>query len=178
MSKALKEDPRLYWRVHTWLRKYHEKALFCENRSYEKKTDKYEWALIKGKHYAKDRNLFIKLCTFCHRKYDWRPDVNVNHSRSHGGCAVRQEDFSGNTIKVWASASDAARHGYNQGLISAVVRGKRNHHKGYKWSFVESTRTVEPKKIKCPYCGDYFIHVGFPSHRARCQEKYQEANRG
>lgn len=41
-------------------------------------ANKYQWAKLKGKSYAKDISNFIKLCTVCHFKYDkgyMKPDL-------------------------------------------------------------------------------------------------------
>jgi hypothetical protein len=38
-------------------------------------------------------------------------------------------------LYVFGSASEAARNGFNQGLVSAVARGERVHHKNIIWKY-------------------------------------------
>lgn len=60
-----------YSMIHTWLRRKFGAANKCENKSCKCKSKKYQYALIKGSEYAKDRNRFIMLCISCHLTYDW-----------------------------------------------------------------------------------------------------------
>lgn len=50
---------------------------------------------------------------------------------------VRIDPQNPNCIKIYESPMFAKKsEGYNQGHISAVCLGKRNHHKGYVWVYL------------------------------------------
>jgi hypothetical protein len=60
-----------YCALHFWNRRHFGKANKCENPDCKYVNPKrYEWALIKGKPYSRDRNNFIMFCKSCHVKYD------------------------------------------------------------------------------------------------------------
>ena len=48
---------------------------------------------------------------------------------------VAQYNLDGQLIKIWDSAMQAEKEGFNQGNIAKVCRGKRKHHKGYVWKY-------------------------------------------
>lgn len=50
---------------------------------------------------------------------------------------VEQLTPDGVSIRVWYSMADARRHGFSQGNISAVCRGVRKQHAGFKWRFYQ-----------------------------------------
>lgn len=71
MSKSTqwRDQFKGYSNIHIWMRKNYGRPRECEHcNSTEAKA--YDWALIKGKEYAKDRSHFIRLCRSCHKKYD------------------------------------------------------------------------------------------------------------
>jgi len=51
---------------------------------------------------------------------------------------VGQYHMSGDLIKMWDSVSDAERSGFSAGNIKMVIRGKRNHHKGFIWKYPQN----------------------------------------
>lgn len=59
-----------YRNIHAWLFDNYGKANRCENPNCEGKGAQFEWSLIKGKEYKKDRSCFQMLCSSCHRIYD------------------------------------------------------------------------------------------------------------
>ncbi len=66
-----------YGGIHTWLQRRYGDANKCENRENNilnfkcsKTTNNYDWALIKGRKYKRNRRDFIMLCHSCHLKYD------------------------------------------------------------------------------------------------------------
>lgn len=63
-------DKRHYENVHRWLRYHYGKASTCENTECNGKSKAFQWALIKGKEYEKERDNFMMLCSSCHLKYD------------------------------------------------------------------------------------------------------------
>ncbi len=48
---------------------------------------------------------------------------------------VCQYTMEGDLIKTWDSVSDAERNGFSAGNIKMVIRGERNHHKGFVWKY-------------------------------------------
>jgi hypothetical protein len=72
-----KGDDVGYYAIHTWIQRTYGKAYRCENRennildfNCSKKSDNYDWALLKGKKYKRKGKNFIMLCHSCHLKYD------------------------------------------------------------------------------------------------------------
>ena len=62
-----------YRAIHQWLIDYFGKADKCENPGCLIKNPKrYEYALIKGEKYEKNRKNFWMLCSNCHCAYDER----------------------------------------------------------------------------------------------------------
>lgn len=59
-----------YRNIHMWLFDNYGKADRCENPSCKGNGALFEWSLIKGKEYKKDRSNFQMLCSACHRIYD------------------------------------------------------------------------------------------------------------
>lgn len=51
---------------------------------------------------------------------------------------VVQKTLEGEVIRVWDAIADARRAGFSAGNISAVCRGERLSHAGFKWSFSQS----------------------------------------
>ena len=54
---------------------------------------------------------------------------------------VYQYTLEGEFVREWESTCEASRNGFNQALISACCRGKRNKHKGFKWSYTKKEDT-------------------------------------
>lgn len=72
-----KGDNIKYSGIHFWLRRRYGRANLCENRENNilnfrcsNNSNHYDWALIKGKEYKRNRNNFMMLCHSCHLKYD------------------------------------------------------------------------------------------------------------
>lgn len=70
-----------YRAFHYWLVSNFGPANDCENKGciYPRvtargkvlnKPQRFEWALLLGKKYLKNRKNYVKLCSFCHRQYD------------------------------------------------------------------------------------------------------------
>lgn len=62
------------------------------------------------------------------------PQENNDHSRSQAviGTCIK----TGKTIQ-FKSTQEAGRNGFHQGHVSACIRGKLPHHKGYTWERIE-----------------------------------------
>lgn len=65
-----KEKGLGYFGVHQWLRKVYGKADRCENKNCLKKSGTFQWALLKGHKYVRDRKSYMMLCRSCHSRYD------------------------------------------------------------------------------------------------------------
>ncbi len=48
---------------------------------------------------------------------------------------VYQYTLKGELVKTWPSSQECGRNGFNQGNITECCNGKRNKHKGFKWSY-------------------------------------------
>lgn len=72
-----------YVSIHQWLRYHYGKASECTNPDCKHTSPKrFEWALRKGKRYARKVENFIPLCASCHRKYDFNEQVRRNILKS------------------------------------------------------------------------------------------------
>lgn len=67
-----------YAYIHTWLRRKYGPADKCENPTCIGKSKHFQWSLIKGFKYEKNRSNFKMLCISCHQKYDW-----IEEERQH-----------------------------------------------------------------------------------------------
>lgn len=72
-----KGDKASYSAIHKFIRKYHGVASLCRNKLCPKKSDRYEWALRKGKKYSRDINDYVELCKHCHMQYDLGKSPNI-----------------------------------------------------------------------------------------------------
>lgn len=58
---------------------------------------------------------------------------------------IVQLDDNMNLIKIFPSACEAKRNGFNQGSISACCKGKLKHHHGFKWMFLSDYENLISK---------------------------------
>lgn len=79
ISRSLREEKHFNWKeeptygiVHYWLRMRYGKAYKCEGSNCSGISNCFEWSLLKGKEYIRDRSNFWQLCRSCHTKYDQR----------------------------------------------------------------------------------------------------------
>lgn len=49
---------------------------------------------------------------------------------------VAQYTLDGELVKVWLSASECGRNGFNQGAVCACCRGELKTHKKFKWKYI------------------------------------------
>lgn len=56
--------------IHQWLRAKYGKANKCVMKDCNGKSKKYDWALINGKKYERNKDNFLFLCRSCHTFYD------------------------------------------------------------------------------------------------------------
>lgn len=69
------------------------------------------------------------------RETHWRGKFSGDHATSK---AVESVNLSTGAIKVWASAMDAVRAGFDSSSISRCCNGKVKTHKGHAWRFHEA----------------------------------------
>jgi len=153
-----------YYRIHNWLSYHHGKANKCENEKCKSVSPKrYEWALLKGKDYKKDRNNYIMLCPSCHRKYDiteeqrkkismsriYKSKIGTLFSDQHR--ANLSKSLKGiNSIKVikiskdmrivqeYASVTIASKeNNILQSSISNALTGRSKTAGGYIWEYTQ-----------------------------------------
>jgi len=132
-----------YAAVHSWLKNHYGRAFKCENENCKSVNPKrFEWALIKGLEYKKDRNNFIMMCPSCHRKYDETDNSKANRSKAHKGNQsflkkkIVQYDLNWNFIKEFESISEAAK--FVNGTPCAftfIKNGSLKTYKGFKWKY-------------------------------------------
>ena len=146
-----------YFRIHNWLNYNHGKAIKCENEKCTSVNPKrFEWALLKGKDYAKDRNNYIQLCPSCHRKYDFTEDQRLNQSKAakgrvvskitrkkislagkgKGNIPVIKLSRDGKKIEEFDSVSSAAKAtGILQTAISNTLTNRAKTAGGFLWQY-------------------------------------------
>ena len=60
-----------YSGLHKWLVKYFGNATHCINiECLNREATRFQFALIKGKVYERNKDNFIMLCSSCHKRYD------------------------------------------------------------------------------------------------------------
>ena len=60
-----------YNTIHKWKIRQYGKAIFCVNKKCERKSTRYEWALIRGRKHSRNPYDYLWLCKKCHANYDW-----------------------------------------------------------------------------------------------------------
>ena len=85
-----------YSNIHWWLRKIYGKANKCENsKCIYKNPKRFEWALLKGRKYERNRKNYIMLCPSCHRKYDETPERKRKISEANKKLIGERNPFYG-----------------------------------------------------------------------------------
>lgn len=81
-----KGDDVGYHGVHSWLKREYGKADKCENPNCEyENPNQFDWALLRGKTYERNREHFLMLCRGCHLKYDITEEKRMKVSLAHKG---------------------------------------------------------------------------------------------
>lgn len=74
--------------------------------------------------------------------------ISVSKKGKYNTCKskpVVQLDSNDNVIKIYPSACESHREGFNQGSVSACCRGKLKHHHGFKWMFMSDYENLVNK---------------------------------
>lgn len=74
-----------YYAIHRWIRTIYGSANMCEEPTCLGDSTFYEWALVHGKSYERERDNFKQLCKKCHNLYD---NVYANRKRNKRGLFV------------------------------------------------------------------------------------------
>lgn len=136
-----------YHPVHYWLGVNFGKANKCENpdcKSVNKK--RFEYALIKGKVYEKNRDNFIMLCVPCHRKYDTTDETRKKLKQrvmNRYSFPVLQYDLSDNLISEYKSIIEASeKTGIGFKAISNNLRNRSKKSGGFKWKYKQENKNL------------------------------------
>ena len=70
-----------YYAVHRWVRKVYGSANKCEGDECKKESKFFEWSLLKGNPYERNRSYFWQLCKKCHNLYDKVYDGRQRNTR-------------------------------------------------------------------------------------------------
>lgn len=146
-----------YANIHMWLRNNYGSADRCENRDCSLRNSKrYEWALLKGKEYKRDRSHFHMLCPSCHRKYDITEETRAKMRKSQSAKTIPEEvrkkisiakqgdratpvsQYTKDNVLIahYGSITEASRvTGCLKSSICTVVRNKAKTSKGFIWKY-------------------------------------------
>ncbi len=92
-------------RIHIWLKLTFGKANRCDNIKCPNKSKIYDWSLIRGKLYIKDRRNFRMLCRQCHINYDYTDERRFKISKSHLGRS-NSKQHNENIKKSWVKRKE------------------------------------------------------------------------
>jgi hypothetical protein len=116
---------------------FHELYALWKQNSYDRSLAPSCDRTDNSKGYSLER---LRLMTWEENRANGHSDMRsgkITHG-VHPQKAVYQRTFDGHLVNTYVSAADAQRiTGIEQGNISLVCRGKRNHAGGYKWNFVK-----------------------------------------
>lgn len=86
-----KDNPREYDAIHHWLKYNFGKADKCESIDCLGKDKTFQWAKKKERPYSYNRDNFIKLCSSCHRKYDFTEETREKMRKYNTGKKISEE---------------------------------------------------------------------------------------
>lgn len=119
-----------YDKAHKYLAYYFGKAVKCEAVDCKGKSKKYQWALLKGCTYEKNRENFWQLCVSCHAVYDGKMLILALKKQKRVRAIKENFDVDFPSIK-----EAARRTGVLRTSISNVLRGRALTAGGYKWNY-------------------------------------------
>lgn len=130
-----------YFRIHAWLIYWHGRADKCENvKCQYVKPKRFEWALIHGKKYERDRDSFMMLCCSCHRKYDFTEEQRSRMSKAKKGKpAKNKRAVILNGVKAFDSITEASlKTGLSTATIHNNINGLSKKTKLGEWKYLET----------------------------------------
>ena len=136
-----KIDKKEYHRIHNWLSYHYGKASYCCQCN-NKKCKRYQYALIKGKEYAKNIDNYIQLCVSCHKKYDFSEKARENLSKALKGLkkpsrwiTLYQHTKEGILVAVYESLDLASNTtGIMRTAIDNNLQGRSRSAGGFVWA--------------------------------------------
>ncbi|HPI82248.1 MAG TPA: NUMOD3 domain-containing DNA-binding protein [Candidatus Paceibacterota bacterium] len=120
-----------YRSIHIWLDNNYGKPQECDSVNCNGKSQTYDWALIHGYDYDRNRNHYMRLCRSCHSRYDYKPRTFRNLSEEE---KKKIGDFHRGKILSPETKSK----------ISNTLKGRH---------LSEQTKQKMREKIICPHCG-------------------------
>lgn len=81
------------------------------------------------------RNNQVENLRWCTQSENQRNEISRKRYGESKSKPVVQMTISGEIIKVWPSAFEAERNGFNRDLIRAAIVGRIKTHFGYKWKY-------------------------------------------
>ena len=120
-----------YNAIHKWLVYNYGSASKCDKCG-RVNSKKYEYALIIGKKYEKNRNNFWQLCSSCHSIYDRRIDKLTKVKLK----PVLAEKKDGTILKFYSIKEAVKLLRVSRTGISNNLNGRSASSGGLKWSYV------------------------------------------
>lgn len=78
-----KQESTNYSTIHKWLVRSYGRAYRCEALNCKSRSLRFDWALLRGKRYIREKANFIQLCRSCHNSYDRAGGKNVREIFIH-----------------------------------------------------------------------------------------------
>lgn len=139
LQQSLRSRNRnLYENIHQWLRRNFKKSGVCTKCKLKKKT---EWALKKGKKYARDIKLFSEMCLSCHRKYDYSEKSRKSLIKRTAGKPSPQRKIiigvdSGGNKRKFRSITEASQiMRISKTAIINCLKGRSKKSGNISWSY-------------------------------------------
>lgn len=86
------------------------------------------------------RNNCVENLRWCTQSENQRNKISRTRYGVSKSKPVAQMTISGDLVKVWPSAFEAERNGFNRDLIRAAITGRIRTHFGYKWKYYEQEK--------------------------------------
>lgn len=154
MKKRPKISKAEYSRVHSWMRRHYGKADRCESKKCDGKSTCYNWAKIKNKEYETNRKNFKRLCSSCHKKYDFTDEMrkgcrerNLNTWKTH--CKRGHKFDKQNIIVIKVKGGISNRRACRK--CTADIR-KRSKTKNKETIRLQAKQKYNEMKKPCPQC--------------------------
>ena len=90
-EEEVKPQTDEYRAIHVWLRDNYGKATKCEELLCLRESTNYEWSLLKGRKYERNRGNYVMKCRQCHAIYDVTEETGRKVSENLTGKKRPQE---------------------------------------------------------------------------------------
>lgn len=78
-----------------------------------------------------------------HTEETKRKISEANKGNQYKSKQVMQLTLDGELVKIWCSANECKRNGFNQGAVSACCRGEIKKYKNYIWKYLDNGKQYE-----------------------------------